>query len=136
MATFPPLALVDTDVLIDVLRGVQSARIWLQQMHDMPFGVPSIVAMELIMGCRNRAELGQMETFLNSLDIVWPNEDDHMLALSLQQTFRLRSGLSIPDYIIGAMAITRSAVLYTFNVKHFGILPDLQVVAPYTRARI
>jgi len=45
----------------------------------------------------------------------------------------LSSRLSIPDCLIAAMALTRSARLYTFNLKHFKAVPGLDVQQPYAR---
>jgi predicted nucleic acid-binding protein len=42
--------------------------------------------------------------------------------------------LSIPDCLIAAMALARSARLYTFNLKHFRIIEGLDVQSPYTRS--
>jgi len=49
--------LLDTDVLIDCLRGTPAARVWLEQAESQAFQVPGVVAMELLMGCRNKVEL-------------------------------------------------------------------------------
>jgi predicted nucleic acid-binding protein len=50
-------ALVDTDVLIDILRGTVAAQSWLASTPMTTFAIPSVVAMELVMGCRNQVEL-------------------------------------------------------------------------------
>jgi len=49
-------------------------------------------------------------------------------------TYRLTSALSIPDYLITAMALARSARLYTFNLRHFQIMAGLDAQEPYARA--
>ena len=50
------MVLLDTDVLIDCLRGVPPARIWIESAPTEAFGIPGIVAMELLVGCRNQME--------------------------------------------------------------------------------
>ena len=42
------MILLDTDVLIDCLRGLPSADEWLHKSSDQSFAIPGIVAMELV----------------------------------------------------------------------------------------
>jgi predicted nucleic acid-binding protein len=44
--------LLDTDVLVDFLRGHPPAVAWLTG-YTAPIGVPGLVAMELLQGCRD-----------------------------------------------------------------------------------
>jgi predicted nucleic acid-binding protein len=125
----PGMILLDTDVLVDCLRGSEPARDWLSDHAADNFDVPGIVAMELIAGCRDQASLRNTRAFLNSFRIVWPEAADSARAFELMNAHRLGSALSIPDYLIAAMALNRSARLYTFNAKHFGIIGDLDIQA-------
>jgi tRNA(fMet)-specific endonuclease VapC len=127
-------AFLDTDVLIDCLRGTSAARAWLEQSANQAFQVPGIVAMELLMGCQNKAELGRTQTFLHAFDIAWPEASEFAQAYELLAGRRLNSGLGIPDCLIAAMAIARSARLFTFNLKHFQAIEGLDVQSPYTRS--
>jgi len=127
-------AFLDTDVLIDCLRGTPAARIWLEQSEAEAFQVPGIVAMELLMGCQNKAELEHTQKFLHAFDIAWPEASEFAQAYELLAARRLNSGLGIPDCLIAAMALSRSARLYTFNLKHYQIIEGLDAHAPYTRA--
>lgn len=45
--------LVDTDVLVDCLRGTIAAQAWLEQLAEQPSAVPAVAAMELVMGCKH-----------------------------------------------------------------------------------
>ncbi len=126
--------LLDTDVLVDCLRGTVAAQAWLKQAADEVFQVPGIVAMELLMGCQNQADLQRTHKFLSAFDIVWPDAAEFGRAYELLAAHRLSSGLSIPDYLIAAMALSRSARLYTFNLKHFQVIAGLEVDTPYPRA--
>jgi predicted nucleic acid-binding protein len=44
------MVLVDTDVLVDCLRGTSPAKAWLQDASAEVLGIPGVVAMELIIG--------------------------------------------------------------------------------------
>lgn len=124
---------LDSDVLIDCLRGTEPSRIWLETVVSESFQVPGIVAMELAAGCQNRLELERMQKFLAAFEIVWPDASDMRLAYELLATHRLASNLGIPDCIIASMALARSARLYTFNHKHFRVVVGLDVQQPYNR---
>lgn len=127
------MVLVDTDVLIECLRGSIAAGKWLATVESDLFGIPGIVAVELVMGCRNQNELQQIQRFLRSFHIVWPEASDFERSYHLLLTHRLSSGLSIPDSLIAAMALSREGRLYTFNLKHFQLVPGLDVRQPYQR---
>jgi predicted nucleic acid-binding protein len=127
-------AFLDTDVLVDCLRGTPAARVWLEQSGAEAFVVPGVVAMELLMGCQNKAELERTTRFLHAFDIAWPEASEFAQAYELLAARRLVSGLGIPDCLIAAMALSRSIRLYTFNLKHFQPIEGLDAQSPYTRA--
>ncbi len=89
--------------------------------------------MELVSGCRNQADLKRIQTFLTQFPVTWPEAQESQLAYDLLIEHRLRDGLTIPDALIAAMALTRAATLYTFNLKHFSPIRGLQVATPYVR---
>ena len=126
--------LVDTDVLVDCLRGTVPAQEWLKRLANQSFAVPAVAAMELVMGCRDRTDLERIQRFLATFEVVWPEASEFAAAYQLLLTHRLSSGLNIPDFLIAASALTRNARLYTFNFKHFQVVPGLDVERPYLRS--
>ncbi|MBV8550349.1 MAG: PIN domain-containing protein [Acidobacteriaceae bacterium] len=74
------MVLIDTDVLIECLRGSAAAKNWLGTLDDDDsFCVPGVVAMELVIGCRNQSELQQVQKFLRSFAVAWPEAADFEL---------------------------------------------------------
>ena len=124
---------IDTDVLVDCLRGTTAAHAWLEQLAEQPSAVPGVAAMELLMGCRDRADLERIQRFLATFEVIWPEASEFAAAYGLLLTHRLSSGLDIPDCLIAATALARSARLYTFNLRHFQVVPGLNVERPYSR---
>lgn len=124
---------LDTDVLVDCLRGTAAARRWLEASVGETFYVPGSVAMELLVGCQNQADLQRTQKFLGAFEIVWPEAAEFAKAYELLATHRLTSGLSIPDCLIASLALSRSARLYTFNLKHFRVIAGLDAQEPYSR---
>lgn len=127
------MILLDTDVLIDCLRGLPSAQTWLQASSDQVFGIPGIVAMELVTGCRDKRDLQQVQALIRRFNVIWPDAKEIEYAFELLVTYRLEFGVEAPDCIIAAMALDRDIPLYTFNLKHYQSFPDLEVRKPYTR---
>ena len=50
------MILLDTDVMIDLLRQYPPAVAWLDSLGSEEIILPGFVAMELIQGCRDKAE--------------------------------------------------------------------------------
>jgi len=125
--------LIDTDVLIDCLRGTDAARQWLAGVAAQPFGVPGVVAMELLIGCRDQKDQRELQKFMARFQIVWPDASEFARAHELLLNFRLSSGIGIPDCLVAATVLSRNATLLTFNLKHFHAIPGLQVREPYVR---
>jgi predicted nucleic acid-binding protein len=55
---------VDTDVMIDILRCYEPAMAWLRSLGSEELALPGLVAMELLQGCRNRAEQQRVDRTL------------------------------------------------------------------------
>jgi len=124
---------LDTDVLVDCLRGTEAAEEWLEANPRESFQIPGIVAMELIIGCQNKAALKRTQKFLQSFEIAWPEAPEFERAYEILSEKFLTSSISIPDCIIAAMALERSIQLYSFNLRDFGQIEDLVVKSPYER---
>ena len=124
--------LVDTDVLIDIQRGHPPALAWFADLAEVP-AVPGFVVMELIQDARNSNEVRQALKLVAPMPIVWPTEADCSRALSDFATYHPTHKLGLLDALIGACAVGRSATLYSFNVKHYGVVPRLIVAQPYVR---
>jgi hypothetical protein len=127
------MILLDADVLIDCLRGLPSAGRWLRESSDQVFGIPGIVAMELVVGCRDKTDLRRVQAFIRRFKVIWPEANDFRRAFDLLVAHRLEFGVEAPDCIVAATALERSMPLYTFNVKHFQGFAGLEVVQPYAR---
>jgi predicted nucleic acid-binding protein len=124
--------LVDTDVLIDIQRGHPPALAWFAGLTELP-AVPGFVVMELVQDARNAREVRQALRLVAPLQVVWPTEADCTRALSDFTAYHLSHGLGLLDALIAATAVGLSATLYTFNLKHYRVVPGLVVARPYTR---
>ena len=122
--------LLDSDVMVDFLRGHGPAVTWLTG-YAMPVALPGLVAMELLQGCRNSSEQQQVERELARFALHWPTLADCQRAYRDFAAFRLGAGLGLLDSLIGHIAVGLNEPLATFNVKHYGSISGLQMVQPY-----
>jgi predicted nucleic acid-binding protein len=124
--------LVDTDVLIDVQRGHPPALAWFAGLTDLP-AVPGFVVMELIQDARNNREIRQALKLVAPLAVIWPTSVDCARAVSDFTAYHLSHGLDLLDALIAACAVGLSATLFTFNDKHYRVVPGLVTTRPYRR---
>ena len=89
-ATSVSPGLIDTNILIDALKNVPAATVFLQAQQSAGQAHVSIIAvMELVAGCRNAAELTQLRQWLRHLLIQPLTEPASRQALLLMETFSL-----------------------------------------------
>ena len=124
--------LVDTDILIDVLRGHAPAVEWFRSLDELP-SVPGFAVMELIQDADDEERIQKALKLVAPLRVLWPSADHCALALADFRRFHLSHGLGLLDALIGACAIERSATLLTFNHKHYRVNPNLSMAEPYAR---
>jgi tRNA(fMet)-specific endonuclease VapC len=89
--------------------------------------MPSVVLMELLAGVQNKNDLQWLLARVKQRNIVHLNEAISQKAVEYLRDYRLSRGLSIPDALIGASAITNDVELYTYNLKHFNFLPGIRL---------
>jgi len=127
------MLLLDTDVMIDILRGHPPAVAWLGTVPTEVVALPGYVAMELIQGCRDQQEQRELLIELQRYTVLWPQPEVCDRALDLYTRFYLSHGLGLLDSRIGQLALALGLPLYTFNEKHYRAIPGLQLSQPYVR---
>jgi predicted nucleic acid-binding protein len=119
---------VDTSVLIDVLRGdarATSVLAGLAERGDEAWSV-SIVRTEVLAGMRRGEETSTM-TLLDALrwqDVTVEVAD--RAGQIARQYLKSHSGVDTVDYLIAAATQLLKAKLLTQNVKHFPMIPGLK----------
>lgn len=126
------MQILDSDVLIDVLRGHRPAVDWFANLEDLP-SVPGFVVMELIQDAGSKQRVRKEMKLVEPLPVVWPTQAHCGRALAEFREFHLSHGLGLLDSLIAACAIGHSATLLTFNAKHYRVIADLSVEQPYSR---
>jgi hypothetical protein len=128
------MILVDTDVMVDLLREYLPALRWLEALGEEEIVLPGFVVMELIQGSNNRAEQERLHRELESYPVVWPAPEVCDEAVSLMARFHLSHRLGMIDALVGQLAVSLNLPLHTFNQKHYAAIADLRLVQPYSKS--
>ena len=116
--------LVDTNVVIDQLRGIPKAHSFL--LANKHFISHTTIA-ELIHGTKNKDDLKTVSRIVSTLEVI-PIRDMHSeTAISLMDEFFLSHHLEFMDALIAATAIEEDLTLVTSNTKHFSFIKGLKL---------
>ena len=126
------MRLLDTDVMVDLLRDYPPALNWLSSQAQAP-GLPGLVLIELLTGCRSKAEMNRLLRLLEPFQLYWPTDQDCRRAVSDLVKGHLTHNLGAFEALIGECTVGLSATLCTFNQKHFRAIPNLVLEKPYPR---
>lgn len=125
--------LLDTTVLVDLFRGNTQAADFIDAAiagGTAPF-VSVISAMELVTGCRDKAEVEKAKRLIADFTLVHLFPAASAQAYELTLTYSKSHGLTIPDALIAATAIAQGLELASDNERHFGMIQGLKVTRPY-----
>lgn len=123
--------IIDTDILIDAGRRIQTAIDYLQgkeQHHTL--AISSITHLELLVGARNKTEQRTIERFLRRFRIIKIDETITDSAVDLVRQYRLSHGLLIADAFIAATAISLDIPLASKNQRDYRFINQLTLL-PY-----
>jgi len=125
------LTIVDTDILIDVGRGDSDATDCLLRLEKTSaLSVSVVTQMELIVGCRNKKELTDLEKFLNRFQILKITDEISDRAVELLEHSFLSHGLLIADGLTAATALVHHEAFITKNQRDFRFIAGLNLL-PY-----
>ncbi len=123
--------LIDTDILIDVGREIEIAVNRLEVEEQVAtLGISVVTQMELIVGCRNKKELKELDKFLKRFQIISLNENTSNKAINLLHRYRLSHGLLIADSLIAATALVMDVSFLSKNQKDYRFIENLKLL-PY-----
>jgi len=117
--------LVDTDVLIDFLRGNDKAITFIDEFSPHIILSPLVIA-ELYAGVKGTNELSILDNFVSLFRVV-PIDSEIAKAGGLyRRDFGKSHGVGLADAILAATADKENAGLKTLNVKHYPMIKDLK----------
>lgn len=126
----PDPVIVDTDVLIDAARGISAAVTCLEQIEQTAaLAISTVTQMELIVGCRNKADLRSLEHFLARFRVLALNERISTTAVDLLRRYRLSHGLLIADALIAATCLALGLPFVTKNQGDYRFIAELHLLS-------
>jgi predicted nucleic acid-binding protein len=117
-------AVIDSDVLIDFLQGVDAAATEIDRYDDACYSI--ITWMEVMIGAETDQERFAAETLFESMRRIELSLEVARRAIDLRQQQRLK----LPDAIVLASADLEGCILVTRNAKDFDA-KDPRVRIPY-----
>ena len=125
------LTIIDTDILIDAGRGVQEAVDLLTKIQsDDALAISIVTQLELMIGCRNKSELRNLDKFIKQFQIIKLNEAISEQAVELLRLYRLSHGLLIADGLIAATALKLNLPFISKNQNDYRFISGLNLL-PY-----
>ena len=122
-------ALLDSNILVDVLRTHEPAEMWLREQNDL--AVSRAVWLEILEGAETRNEQQRAITLLNDFQLIELTVSDFDWAT--QQLIKHHPGNAVDafDCLIAAPSHRLQLPLFTRNLKHLTPLLGTLAQEPY-----
>ena len=124
------LILLDTDILVDFLRGYSKA-IAVVKSSSARIILSTIVVAELYAGVKGDAEQAVLDDFVSLFRIVPVNASIAKAGGLYKRDYGKSHGVGLADAILAATAEAESAELKTLNIKHYPMFNGLRTA--YTK---
>ena len=111
--------IIETSVLIDLLRSHAPAIAWYQGQTQPILGITPIIWMEVIGGGQNKIERLRAARLLQRFTMTYFSQSDLDWAMQQQMIYELSHGVGMMDCLIASISARMQIPLYTHNLKHF-----------------
>ena len=123
--------LIDTDIIIDCLRGYVPALQFVRSMPE-PFSISAITVAEIVPALRDSAEKSAFASLLATVQVLPVDGAIAERAGSLFKQYRAAiPGLSLADSIIAATAERNNVPLVALDARNFPTVK--KVITPYRK---
>jgi predicted nucleic acid-binding protein len=116
--------LLDTDVLVDFLRGYSKAVTFVNA-NSTRIILPSIVVAELYAGVKGDSELTVLENFVSLFRVIPMTSEIAKKGGLYKRDYGKSHGVGLADAIIAATCEAENAELKTLNIKHYPMIKSL-----------
>lgn len=123
------MILVDSDIVIDFLQGVEPSRTRLAGLLESNRAATTVLnSFEILSGARTAKRLAQVEALLAAMKVLEITPLAASRAAAVRRALD-RAGLSIatPDALIAGVALTARLPLWTRNRRHFEHVSELEL---------
>ena len=122
------ILLVDTDILIDYLRGHPKAVRFVTESAD-DIAVSAMSVAELYAGVRGEAHESEQRALRDFLDLFAILPVTATVAKTggiYRRDYGSSHGVGLADAIIAATAVAAEAALQTLNTRHYPMFPEIE----------
>jgi len=119
--------LLDTDIMIDFLRGYPKAVSFVKS-HANSIYLSSIVVAELYAGVKGESELGVLDDFVSFCQVIPVGQDVARAGGIYKRDYAKSHGVGLADAIIAATAQIEDIDLKTLNIKHYPMFKKLKAL--------
>ncbi len=117
--------LLDTDVLVDFLRGHEKAVAFVKKFSSRIILSPIVIA-ELYAGVKGDTERTVLDNFVSLFRVVPLNAEIAKIGGLYRRDYGKSHGVGLADAILAATAEAEGAELRTLNVKHYPMFSGLE----------
>jgi len=121
----PGRYLIDTDVLIEYLRGSEPAAKLLEGLEG-DLQISAISVAELFTGARGPEELAALDQFMLAFEVIPVDEQLARQGGVLRQEYHPSHGTGLADALIAGSAMASGAELLTFNRRHYPMVKNVR----------
>ncbi|AFH49720.1 Putative PIN domain nucleic acid-binding protein [Ignavibacterium album JCM 16511] len=122
--------LLDSDILIDYLRGVDKSRLFLEN-SKINFHISFLSKFEILSGAINKNEIIKLEAFLANFVTLPLTNSIISNAYDLFKKYHLANQIGIFDSIIASTAQYFNLPLCSRNHKHYKMIDEIKLIIPY-----
>ena len=123
--------LVDTDILIDYLRGNKKAETFVESNLDA-IVISSITVGELYQGVKEGEERSALDGMISALTTLPVSEDIAKEGGLMRREYRNSHSIGLADCLIAATAKHHDLPLQSLNLKHYPMLEN--IASPYKKS--
>ncbi len=124
-------AILETTVLVDLLRSHPPAVAWLRRQTVLDLAITPVIAMEVYSGGPNKIKRLQAARLLRRFQMIHLTSTDQDWAIGMQLRYELSHGVGKMDCLIASVSHRLQIPLYTHNLKHFQPLLGPLAQRPY-----
>jgi len=121
--------LLDTAVIVDVLRKYTPALDWLKGQPEP--GITSVIWMEIIEGAWDRRAQEEAVKVLRDFELVPIVQQDFDWSVQQLLKYQLSHQIGMADALIAAVSLRLNLPLYTPNLKHYSPMLGNLATKPY-----
>jgi len=122
-------AIVDTTVIIHLLRRYKSALTWFS--NEKTYGITTVTWMEVMEGTTSKANQSQARDILAQFEWLYITTNDQQWAMQELERFQFSHHIGMNDCQIASVAHRLNLPLYTHNLKDMTPLIGNLAVKPY-----